>query len=508
VLSSANYTGEDGPGPTPIDSRAANYDGPLVMGLELRTATAARPEHSGTEPFYFRSGSHQLFGWLHQPTWQNRADLGLVLCAPFGYEAICAHRTLRTIAEQAAILGMAAIRFDYRGTGDSQDIDAEADQLAAWIGDVQAAAEQLRARTGVRRVALVGIRMGALLAALAAKSSAADAVILIAPVVSGRRYLSEIRTTQLAGAIGRDAVAAPIPANGASKLNPGQLEVSGFTLSAATTAALASCDLASLPEPPAGRALIIDNERLPTSRNWAESLMKRSEAVQYLALPGVVEMIMTAPQFASVPKAILKHSFDWLLELPHGPGVADSPPASFQGGDQLLLIEPSPGVDAGAARQLQERPVIGQGNVGRECRWGVCLPSIFGGASRPVLGNSAAGLHAARSRREVEVIGLDGAGLDGGPVEEKHIPKPGVVDNAGAIHHLQSVEVGLAQKAPGQPGQFDAIHARVDRLVRKVHDPQRDAPAPRLAPASGVNGPLGVRSDLREAQRFGRRSDC
>ena len=160
------------------------------------------------------------------------------------------------------------------------------------------------------------------------------------------------------------------------------------------------------------------------------------------------------------------------------------------------------------AGTLQERPVIGQGNVGRECRWGVCLPSIFGGASRPVLGNSAAGLHAARSRREVEVIGLDGAGLDGGPVEEKHIPKPGVVDNAGAIHHLQSVEVGLAQKAPGQPGQFDAIHARVDRLVRKVHDPQRDAPAPRLAPASGVNGPLGVRSDLREAQRFGRRSDC
>jgi alpha-beta hydrolase superfamily lysophospholipase len=372
------------------------------MGLELRTATAARPEHSGTEPFYFRSGSHQLFGWLHQPTWQNRADLGLVLCAPFGYEAICAHRTLRTIAEQAAILGMAAIRFDYRGTGDSQDIDAEADQLAAWIGDVQAAAEQLRARTGVRRVALVGIRMGALLAALAAKSSAADAVILIAPVVSGRRYLSEIRTTQLAGAIGRDAVAAPIPANGASKLNPGQLEVSGFTLSAATTAALASCDLASLPEPPAGRALIIDNERLPTSRNWAESLMKRSEAVQYLALPGVVEMIMTAPQFASVPKAILKHSFDWLLELPHGPGVADSPPASFQGGDQLLLIEPSPGVDAGAARQLQERPVI----FGNDAAlFGIVTEPLLAERSQRavILVNAGADFHIGANRMYVEL---------------------------------------------------------------------------------------------------------
>jgi len=40
------------------------------------------------EAVYFDSGDHRLFGWLHHPSADSDANLGVVLCKPFGYEAI------------------------------------------------------------------------------------------------------------------------------------------------------------------------------------------------------------------------------------------------------------------------------------------------------------------------------------------------------------------------------------------------------------------------------------
>lgn len=323
---------------------------------------ASDPDDSGAHSFYFNSGTRRLFAWLHQPARAARSDLGLVICAPFGYEAICAHRSLRCVAEAAASLGMPALRFDYSGTGDSEDLTPEADQLEAWVSDIQAAAAQLRRRAGVARIAIIGIRLGALLAALAAKGADADALIMIAPVISGRRYLSEIRTTQLASAMARESGSsgdARPEADG--KKAPGKrLEVSGFSMSAATTASLAACDLTRAEGTLALRALIIDNEQLPTSKAWAESLIARGQAIKYLGLPGVVEMIMTAPQFASVPAAILRATFDWLPEAaPHAAAGSAAPAMLTEEGDQALSLRISAESSAGglSERILTERPV-------------------------------------------------------------------------------------------------------------------------------------------------------
>src|ERR1700723_2201177 len=86
-------------------------------------------------PIYFPSANHRLFGWLHTPVGPSVAAVGMVICNPFGYEAICAHRSLRAFAQAAAEMGIPALRFDYLGTGDSEDIDPLTDQLAAWARD-------------------------------------------------------------------------------------------------------------------------------------------------------------------------------------------------------------------------------------------------------------------------------------------------------------------------------------------------------------------------------------
>jgi pimeloyl-ACP methyl ester carboxylesterase len=243
------------------------------------------------------------------------ADVGLVICKPFGYEAICAHRSLRAFADAATALGVPTLRVDYLGTGDSAPIDLEVDQLGVWRRDVVAAVSELRRRTGVRQVCLLGVRLGALLATLAAAECGAQTpLILIAPVVSGQRYLRDLRTTRLAGLIGKDESSAG-QSSRSSELSPGSMEVSGFTLSAATLAALAQVDLKIRDRPATTDALLIDGKNMPGAAAWAEHLSELGIRTTYTALPGLIEMIMTPPQSASIPLEMVEAMQEWLRKI-------------------------------------------------------------------------------------------------------------------------------------------------------------------------------------------------
>jgi hypothetical protein len=62
-----------------------------------------------------------LVGYKHYRRygeWSSHS-VGVVVCKPFGYEALCAHGSVLEFAETAAALGVPALRFDYLCTGDS-----------------------------------------------------------------------------------------------------------------------------------------------------------------------------------------------------------------------------------------------------------------------------------------------------------------------------------------------------------------------------------------------------
>ena len=274
------------------------------------------------EALYFESGGQRLFGWLHRPDEGTAANVGLVVCTPFGYEAVCAHRTVRAFADMGAAVGMPALRFDYLGTGDSADIAPEADQLEAWTNDVVAAVAELRRLTGVQRVCVVGFRLGALLAVLAgARSETVDGLVLIAPIVNGKRYLRQLRMTRLAGALGTDSAEAP--RSGAARprdaATRGALEVSGFSLSAASIATLAQMDVTALETLPASQILIIDDESLPLARHWQEKPSAVGARLEYQTLPGIVGVLTTDPRSASIPEAMLGATRHWLSGLQSHP---------------------------------------------------------------------------------------------------------------------------------------------------------------------------------------------
>jgi alpha-beta hydrolase superfamily lysophospholipase len=282
------------------------------------------------QALYFESGAERLFGWLHLPE-QSGAQMGIVMCKPFGYEAVCMHRSWREFADEFAALGFPVIRFDYAGTGDSSGEDPGADRMDQWTDDVLAALATLRRQTGVREICLFGMRLGVLLAARAARrSDAVHGLIAVAPVVDGRRYSRELRALN-------------------TRTNSIDLEVAGFPLSAATVQGLAQIDLAAAKPGAVGEYLILDRNDLPGARAWADGLAAQGAAVRYLETPGFLEMTYT-PHVSQIPAVMRDEILSWLRARPgrtsEAPGPGPAAPPALQ--TVLELID-------AAGNRLQER---------------------------------------------------------------------------------------------------------------------------------------------------------
>lgn len=99
---------------------------------------------------------------------------------------------MRSLADDLSARGIPVLRFDYRGTGDSEGADGASDQFETAVADVCAAIGVLKEETGVTHVTLCGLRLGTAFMLLAAGQSQVDELVLLAPVVSGRGYMREL----------------------------------------------------------------------------------------------------------------------------------------------------------------------------------------------------------------------------------------------------------------------------------------------------------------------------
>jgi len=265
-------------------------------------------------PLYFGPADRPLFGWLHGVA--RPARLGLVVCSPFGYEAVCAHRALRHFAAAAAQVGVPALRFDYDGTGDSAGDDRDPDRVGAWIRSIGHAADALRRTSGVERVCLLGVRLGALLAAQAALGrDDYEGLIAVAPVTSGKAYARELKALQMATAT------EPAPEDLAVAVEGD--EALGFLIAPETKAALSAQDLLKLDRAPARAVLILDRSDLPSGEKWAAHLSAQGVAVEREILPGYVEMMLDADK-TSVPEPMIAAAQRW-LQARQGAGTRAMP---------------------------------------------------------------------------------------------------------------------------------------------------------------------------------------
>ncbi|MBT7161746.1 MAG: hypothetical protein HN904_03155 [Victivallales bacterium] len=143
---------------------------------------------------YFPSPDGDLYGTLFCPD-EAATGTAAVLIDPFGEEKKCAYRLLVRLARALAGVGVATLRFDLAGTGDSPGEHAEMD-YARWAAGVQAAAEFALQLDGIETWCPIGARFGALPALSAASALPPRAVVLLEPILSGTEFLRDLERRQ------------------------------------------------------------------------------------------------------------------------------------------------------------------------------------------------------------------------------------------------------------------------------------------------------------------------
>lgn len=157
------------------------------------------------KPFFFARGAVRLFGMYHMPE-SAVSSTAFLMSHPFGEEKLWAHRVYVSFARALAARGHIVLRFDYAGSGDSDGMTPDT-SLETHLDDLSSALATLRSdHANVERVGLVGLRLGATMAALFAEQQAATGehgclrnspLILWEPIADGAAYFQELLRSNL-----------------------------------------------------------------------------------------------------------------------------------------------------------------------------------------------------------------------------------------------------------------------------------------------------------------------
>ncbi|MEB0138979.1 MULTISPECIES: serine aminopeptidase domain-containing protein [unclassified Undibacterium] len=258
---------------------------------------------SRAQACWFGDPAAALLAWFH-PAQRRSAGgtraCGVVLCPPFGHEYLVAYRAYKHLTEQLAQAGFDVLFFDYHNSGDSADLSGE--RSAQWQADISSAAQHLRTLAGVEQIALFGLRLGALLAASVASEIGAAALLLQAPVVSGRAYCRELQILKSTSSAQHDRE------HEAESTD----EFGGYLLCAASrqrlsTYSLLTMDAPSMPTLILGRDDLAGSEQ-KLARHWQE----QGVDLTLEQSPGYAAMMPADAHESAVPVQLWQNLRDWL----------------------------------------------------------------------------------------------------------------------------------------------------------------------------------------------------
>ncbi|WP_106348540.1 hypothetical protein [Antricoccus suffuscus] len=232
----------------------------------------------------------------------EEASLGVLLCASVGEEEHNAHETFRELAYALATQGIASLRFDYHGTGDSMGSWTDPGRVEAWIGSVQTAHESLR-EIGVSKVAAVGMRFGASLVTAATQRGLIDLDALVLWDPCGGKSL--LREGQARRPSQRE------PAAGAA-------DTPGYLYSPDTSRDMRELSVASLPPGDiASRLLVLTRDDRPTPR----ALRRRLDGgdTEWGPAVGQEDLLDLPMTDNAVPMESLGRIVLWLQEIARHP---------------------------------------------------------------------------------------------------------------------------------------------------------------------------------------------
>lgn len=219
-------------------------------------------------PFFFGTSARRLYGVYHPAQGARASVRAAVMCYPWGHEYIHAHRSMVKLAEILSRGGYHVLRFDYFGTGDSAG-DATEVTLDGCREDIMTAAEEVLAMSGGETVSLIGLRLGAALAAevAAVDRGLIDRLVLWDPVISGPDYLTALFHFAANMPIGKAAPPERPAASG------GGHEICGFPLTDAQREQIRGVDLIPLLPRLPRRAVTMVTQTVPAHERYIPALV-------------------------------------------------------------------------------------------------------------------------------------------------------------------------------------------------------------------------------------------
>jgi hypothetical protein len=152
-------------------------------------------EGSRLVPLFLDQHADQLYGVLHPAVGQPKGSV--LMAGPFAAERERSHNVTVLWCQRAAQAGFDALYFDYRGIGESSG-RFEDQSFDTWLDDLTACARFLRERRPEAPLYLLGVRLGALLAAQAFANGVGSGLVAWGPPHSARDMLWDVLRRVLA----------------------------------------------------------------------------------------------------------------------------------------------------------------------------------------------------------------------------------------------------------------------------------------------------------------------
>ena len=176
-----------------------------------------------------------------------------------------------SFARELTARGHVVLRFDLRGNGDSEG-EFKDSSLTTALSDTRAAIDLVKRRTRRATVNLLGLRLGAAVAALIAdERDDVERLVRWAPVIDGHRFVQELLRVNLATQMAVFKEVREDRTALVGQMKQGRtVNVDGYPLSLAFYEQLSALKLGQGPRPFPGRCLIVQIDRVKGAALLAE----------------------------------------------------------------------------------------------------------------------------------------------------------------------------------------------------------------------------------------------
>lgn len=221
-------------------------------------------------PLSFEVSGERIFGMLHLPMGASTPRPCVLMLHGFTGTSIEPHRVFVLMARAFATAGIAALRFDFRGSGQSEGVFSDM-TLTRELEDALAAVSLLEGRSDVidrSRLGILGLSMGGLMAALTAGTVTVKSLALWAPaspaVMLGWFNAERRNPASIAGAFAAGFAGEEFPAGMGFDAPSGHMDFGGNPVSKEFFIDALNHDSLSTVKNHVGSALIVHGTADPT----------------------------------------------------------------------------------------------------------------------------------------------------------------------------------------------------------------------------------------------------